>query len=72
MTKEKAMEILETQIKCTSTMCNKDCHLCTYALNEKEVIGAFLMAIKALEKSEIIYDKDELKKIVATQIKMAL
>lgn len=72
MTKEKAVELIKSRIKCVSSMCNRDCYICPLAADEKEVVEALLLAIKALETSEIIYDKAELKKIVATQIKMVI
>ena len=69
MTKERAVELLKSRIKCVSSMCNRDCYICPLGVNEKEVVEALLLAINALETSEIIYDKAELKRIVASMIK---
>ena len=72
MTKEKAIDLLKSRIKCVSSMCNRDCYICPLAADEKEIVEALLLAIKALETAEIIYDKAELKRIVATQVKMVM
>ena len=64
MTKERAIDLLKNEIKCVSSMCNRDCYICPLAVDEKEKIEALLIAIKALETSEVIYDKAELKRIL--------
>ena len=72
MTKEKAIDLIKSRIKCVSSMCNRDCHICPLAADEKEVIEALSLAIEALETSKIVYDKEELRRIVATQVKKVI
>ena len=67
MTAEQAIKIIENEKKCVLSDCNRDCYLCSLAKEKQEIIEAFDLAIAALNKRP--YNKEEVREVVAAQIK---
>lgn len=51
MTKERAIEIIQTEKKCVAraNICDRDCANCHLVLPEEDILTAYDMAINALE-----------------------
>lgn len=55
MTVEEAIEVIETEIKCVSRQdCHHQCGSCELAMDQKDILDAYTMAITSLKKRNIL------------------
>lgn len=55
MTKKQAIEIIENEIRCVqrANYCDRDCANCPLVRKDEDILSAYAMAIKALEKPKV-------------------
>lgn len=69
MTNEAAIAVIETEKKCVSSNCDRDCAHCHLVMPEEDILLAYDMAIRALsmfymvpvEKTNSLDDEDDRK-----------
>ena len=52
MTKKEAISIIENEIACVKSACDRQCGICSLSKTEEEIVSAMQMAIRALSERD--------------------